>query len=109
MQTTKVLNQLDELGLRLAVDDFGTGYSSLAYLTRLPISEIKIDKSFVQQMLTDPTSYKVVRSVIDLGASLGKSIVAEGVEDLLTWDALGSLGCDLAQGYYLSRPLAPSP
>ena len=107
VQTAKVLNQLDQLGLSLAVDDFGTGYSSLAYLTRLPITEIKIDKSFVQQMLTDTTSYKVVRSVIDLGASLGKSIVAEGVEDLLTWDALGSLGCDLAQGYYLSRPLAP--
>jgi len=104
-QTIDVLNQLDRLGHTLAVDDFGTGYSSLSYLTRLPIGEIKIDKSFVQQMLTDPTSHKVVQSVVDLGASLGKTIVAEGVEDLLTWDALTAMGCDLAQGYYLSRPL----
>lgn len=106
-QAFRVLTQLDELGLTLAVDDFGTGFSSLSYLTRLPVGEIKIDKSFVLQMLSDHTSHKVVQSVIDLGASLGKAIVAEGVEDLRTWDALASLGCGFAQGYYLSRPLAP--
>jgi diguanylate cyclase (GGDEF)-like protein len=104
-QTLHVLEQLHRLGLTIAVDDFGTGYSSLSYLSRLPIGEIKIDKSFVQQMLSDPTADKIVRSIVDLGRSLGKTVVAEGVEDLMAWDALAQLGCDLAQGYYLSRPL----
>jgi EAL domain-containing protein (putative c-di-GMP-specific phosphodiesterase class I) len=100
-----VLNRVHELGVALAVDDFGTGSSSLACVTRLPVDEIKIDTSFVQQMRTDPTAEKVVRSVVGLGASLGKTVVAEGVEDLMTWDALVAAGCHLAQGYYLSRAL----
>ena len=103
-QTLDVLNQLHDAGITVAVDDFGTGYSSLSYLTRLPVGEIKIDKSFVQQMLVDPTSRKIVRSIVDLGENLGMTVVAEGVEGLLVWDALDQMGCTMAQGYYLSRP-----
>ena len=103
-QTLDVLHRLNDSGITIAVDDFGTGYSSLSYLTRLPVGEIKIDKSFVQQMMIDPTSQKIVRSIVDLGANLAMTVVAEGVEGLLVWDALDQMGCDLAQGYYLSRP-----
>jgi len=104
-QSLAVLTRLQSIGIALAVDDFGTGFSSLSYLTRLPVSTVKIDKSFVQKMLSDDTAHKVVQAIVDLSRNLGKKIVAEGVEDLVTWDALADLGCDLAQGYYLSRPL----
>ncbi|MBI2710213.1 MAG: EAL domain-containing protein [Actinobacteria bacterium] len=104
-QTLDVLTRLHRTGITLAVDDFGTGFSSLSYLTRLPVDEVKIDKSFVHRMLSDETSAKVVRSIVDLGASLGRTVVAEGIEDLVTWDALAALGCDRGQGFHLSRPL----
>jgi diguanylate cyclase (GGDEF)-like protein len=104
-QTLAVLTRLRSAGIALAVDDFGTGFSSLSYLTHLPISAVKIDKTFVQKMLSDDTAHKVVQAIIDLGRNLDKKIVAEGVEDLVTWDALADLGCDIGQGYYLSRPL----
>ncbi len=100
-----VLQRLSDIGMRLAVDDFGTGYSSLAYLTRLPIDEIKIDRSFVKSMSHSPNDAVIVRSTIDLGRNLGLEVVAEGVEDLETWMALAELGCDVAQGYYMSRPM----
>ncbi len=101
----QVLARLHEMGLRLAIDDFGTGYSSLAYLKRLPVQAIKIDRSFVSGMCGDPSDATIVRSTIDLGRNLGLAVVAEGVETLETWNALRGLGCSLAQGYLVGRPL----
>jgi len=99
------LQLLHSLGCRLAIDDYGTGYSSLAYLRRLPLNELKIDKSFVQRMARDANDELIVRSTIDLAHNMGLKVVAEGVEDETTLDRLRSLGCDLVQGYYLSKPL----
>ena len=104
-RTISLLERVAELGIQVSIDDFGTGYSSLAYLQRLPVHEIKVDRSFVLAMTADDTNTKIVRSIIDLGHSLQLRVVAEGVEDRYTWDALNTLGCDIAQGYYLSRPL----
>ena len=101
----KALMFLSQQGIRFSIDDFGTGYSSLAYLKHLPVSEIKIDKIFVSTMMTDTDNATIVRSTIDLGHNLGLSVVAEGVEDRHTWEQLSLLGCDHAQGYYMSRPL----
>jgi EAL domain-containing protein (putative c-di-GMP-specific phosphodiesterase class I) len=103
----QVLTRLNEMGLRLAIDDFGTGYSSLAYLKRLPVQAIKIDRSFVSGMCEDPSDATIVRSTIDLGRNLGLAIVAEGVESLETWNALRGLGCSLAQGFLIGRALPP--
>jgi diguanylate cyclase (GGDEF)-like protein len=99
------LNRLSESGFKLSIDDFGTGYSSLAYLKRLPVDELKIDKSFVMGMEKDEDDAKIVRSTIDLAHNLGLSVVAEGVENSLIWDKLRALDCDEAQGYFMSRPL----
>jgi EAL domain-containing protein (putative c-di-GMP-specific phosphodiesterase class I) len=103
-----VLHRLREMGVTLAIDDYGTGYSSLAYLRRLAVHEIKIDKSFVRQMVTDDNSAIIVRSTIELAHNLGLTVTAEGVEDLFTLEALRSLGCDHAQGFHISRPV-PAP
>jgi diguanylate cyclase (GGDEF)-like protein len=100
-----VLNRLNEMGLRLAIDDFGTGYSSLAYLKRLPVQTIKIDRSFVMAMDKSPSDATIVRSTIDLAQNLGLDVVAEGVETQDAWDVLRRQGCTLAQGYFLSRPV----
>ncbi len=100
-----VLDRLSALGVSIAIDDFGTGYSSLSYLRRLPVDEVKIDRSFVSGMVTNESDMVIVRSTIDLARNLGLRVVAEGVEDEPTWDLLGVLGCDAAQGYYLSRPV----
>jgi diguanylate cyclase (GGDEF)-like protein len=102
-----IVGRLSELGVRLSVDDFGTGYSSLANLKRLPIDELKIDRSFVSPMMQDESDLIIVRSTINLGHDLGLKVIAEGVEDELTLKRLATLGCDLAQGYHLSRPLTP--
>ncbi len=102
-----IVTRLNDLGIRLSVDDFGTGYSSLANLRRLPIDELKIDRSFVSPMLQDESDLIIVRSTINMGHDLGLRITAEGVEDESTLHQLAQLGCDLAQGYHLSRPLAP--
>jgi diguanylate cyclase (GGDEF)-like protein len=99
--------RLSELGLHLSVDDFGTGYSSLANLRQLPINELKIDRSFVIPMLKDKDDLAIVRSTINLGHELGLRVVAEGVEDQRTLMRLADLKADLAQGYHLSKPLAP--
>jgi diguanylate cyclase (GGDEF)-like protein len=99
------LNALSALGVRLSLDDFGAGYSSLTYLKRLPVSEIKIDKSFVTRMDVDEDDARIVRSTIDLGQGLGLRVVAEGVETAQAWARLARLGCDIAQGYFLSRPI----
>jgi diguanylate cyclase (GGDEF)-like protein len=100
-----ILRELHSMGIRLSVDDFGTGYSSLAYLRRLPIDEIKIDKSFVQGMVTDLSDHAIVRAIIDLGHSLGLRVVAEGVEEEAARDALRALACDELQGFLLARPM----
>ncbi len=99
-----VLTKFSEMGVRFTIDDFGTGYSSLAHLRRLPISEIKIDRSFVTEMIQSESAAVIVRSVIDLGHNLGLQVVAEGVEDRATWDLLVAGGCDSAQGYLTGRP-----
>ena len=100
-----VLRELHAMGIRLSVDDFGTGYSSLAYLRRLPIDEIKIDRSFVQGMGTDLSDLAIVRAIVDLGHSLGLRVVAEGVEEEAARDALREMNCDQAQGFLISRPM----
>ncbi|MGA9859043.1 MAG: EAL domain-containing protein [Solirubrobacteraceae bacterium] len=100
------VGRLSDLGVRLSVDDFGTGYSSLANLRKMPIDELKIDRSFVSPMLQDESDLIIVRSTINLGHDLGLRIIAEGVEDNDTLHRLASLGCDLAQGYHVSRPMA---
>lgn len=99
------LNRLSAQGFKLSIDDFGTGYSSLAYLKRLPVSELKIDQSFVKAMESEQNDAKIVRSTIDLAHNLGLSVVAEGVETQAILDALYQLNCDEAQGYFMSRPL----
>ncbi|HYH27168.1 MAG TPA: EAL domain-containing protein [Actinomycetota bacterium] len=99
-----VLSRLSSMGIGLSLDDFGTGYSSLAYLKRLPVTEIKIDKSFIINMGIDEDDALIVRSTIELARNLGLQVVAEGVENEDAWATLRSFGCDLAQGYYLSRP-----
>jgi diguanylate cyclase (GGDEF)-like protein len=99
------LQLLHSLGCHLAIDDYGTGYSSLAYLRRLPLNELKIDKSFVQRMARDASDAVIVRSTIDLAHNMGLNVVAEGVEDEATLERLRALGCDMVQGFYLSKPL----
>lgn len=100
------VSRLSAHGIRISVDDFGTGYSSLENLRRLPIDELKIDRSFVTPMLTDKSDLIIVRSTINLAHDLGLRIIAEGVEDAQTLDRLALLGCDLAQGFHVSRPMA---
>lgn len=99
------LRRLHELGVRLSVDDFGTGYSSLAYLRRIPVQEIKVDRAFVQGMTTDPQDLAVVRTVVDMARHFGLVSVAEGVESQLTLGVLKDIGCDIGQGFLFSRPL----
>jgi len=102
------LNALRETGARVSIDDFGTGYSSMAYFNSIPADELKIDKSFVTNMLEDGGYERVVRTIINLAHDFGLQVTAEGVEDHETADALAALGCDFLQGYYFSRPL-PQP
>lgn len=106
-RTAAVLSDLRDLGVRLSIDDFGTGYSSLAYLQRLPVHEIKIDRVFVGKMISDPQSEAIVRSTIDLAHQLGFEALGEGAEDQATFDRLRDLGCDRLQGYHIARPMPP--
>jgi diguanylate cyclase (GGDEF)-like protein len=101
----EILTRISGMGVSLFIDDFGTGYSSLSYLKKLPVDAIKIDKSFVIRMTKDQGDAAIVRSTIDLAHHLGLKVVAEGVENSDVWDRLLALGCDTAQGYYMSRPL----
>lgn len=103
-----VLHALHGLGVKLAIDDFGTGYSSLAYLSRLPVDEVKIDKAFIRNMGTEINDSAITKAIIDLAHGLGLTVIAEGVEDELTRDLLAQMGCDTIQGYLVSRPL-PGP
>jgi len=103
-QATLVLDELADLGIRIAIDDYGTGYSSLAYLHRLPVQELKIDRSFVTNLPNEMSNRIIVRSSIAMAHSLGLSVVAEGAEDEVTCAMLADAGCDQIQGYYLSKP-----
>jgi EAL domain-containing protein (putative c-di-GMP-specific phosphodiesterase class I) len=107
----RVLNtitRLDRMGVAISLDDFGTGYSSLQHLRRLPLAEVKIDRSFVLGMATDRGDAAIVRSVIDLAEALGLRAVAEGVEDERTWRMLAEFGCHAAQGWFHARPMPPA-
>jgi diguanylate cyclase (GGDEF)-like protein len=105
VRAQNTLERLSSMGLDLSIDDFGTGYSSLAYLKRLPVNELKIDKSFVLNMEKDEGDTKIVRSTIDLGHNMGLRVVAEGIESEAVWRLLAELGCDQGQGYFMSRPI----
>jgi EAL domain-containing protein (putative c-di-GMP-specific phosphodiesterase class I) len=99
------LTLLHDMGVRISIDDFGTGYSSLGYLKRLPVDQIKIDRSFVIDMVSNPEDAYIVRTIADLGHNLDLKVVAEGIENQLTWGLLAAMGCDFAQGYHISKPL----
>jgi diguanylate cyclase len=105
VRALQTLEGLHAMGVDLSIDDFGTGYSSLAYLKRLPVQELKIDKSFVLKMERDADDAKIVRSTIDLGHNMGLKVVAEGIESLVVWDLLAKMGCDQGQGYFMSKPM----
>jgi diguanylate cyclase (GGDEF)-like protein len=102
------LEELRRLGVKLSIDDYGTGYSSMAQLKRLPVHELKIDKSFVSDLLSNPDDEIIVRSTIELAHNMGLKVVAEGVETQAVLEQLDRLGCDIAQGYLLSKPLPPA-
>ena len=104
----EILSRLNERGVHFSIDDFGVGYSSLGYLKRLPVSAIKIDRSFVKNMTEDEGDVTIVRSTIDLAHNLGRKVIAEGVENRQIREQLTLLGCDAAQGYYFSPPLPPA-
>ena len=104
-KATEILRYLSDNGFKLSIDDYGTGYSSLAQLKQLPVQELKIDRSFVQNLSTDESDKIIVRSTLELAHNLGLTVVAEGIEDetALLW--LKSQDCELAQGYFISKPL----
>jgi EAL domain-containing protein (putative c-di-GMP-specific phosphodiesterase class I) len=100
-----IVERLKSMGFDFSIDDFGTGYSSMAYLKRLPVSELKIDKSFVLDMMTNENDAIIVQATIGLAHNLGLTVTAEGVEDEKALQMLDKMGCDIAQGYFFSRPL----
>ena len=101
----QALHALRALGVGLSVDDFGTGYSSLSYLRRLPVDEVKVDRSFVMGMVEEAGSASIVRSIADLGSNLGLTVVAEGVEELAQKERLHLWGCTRAQGFHVGAPM----
>jgi EAL domain-containing protein (putative c-di-GMP-specific phosphodiesterase class I) len=100
-----ILQQLESHGLGVSIDDFGTGYSSLSYLKHLPAQELKIDRSFVMNMLEDEKNKSIVKAAIDLAHNLGLSVVAEGIESEEVLQSLVSIGCDFGQGYHIAKPM----
>ena len=104
-QALEVLTELHAMKVSLSIDDFGTGYSSLAYIKKLPVNTIKIDRSFVMDMTTDSNDAAIVRATIGMAHNLGLKVVAEGIETHDAWQMLAELACDIAQGYLISRPL----
>jgi diguanylate cyclase (GGDEF)-like protein len=105
LRALATLDKLSSMNIKLSIDDFGTGYSSLAYLKRLPVNELKIDKSFILKMEQNESDKTIVQSTIDLGHNLGLKVVAEGIENNVVWDLLRKMGCDSGQGYYMSKPM----
>jgi EAL domain-containing protein (putative c-di-GMP-specific phosphodiesterase class I) len=104
-RTTRILGELRALGVRLCIDDFGTGYSSLSYLRRFALDILKIDRSFISDMLNNNESQEIVKTILSLGSNLGMQVVAEGVETSEQVSLLKSLGCEYAQGYFFSKPI----
>lgn len=107
-RTLEAVEEVRRLGFIVSIDDFGTGYSSLGYLATLPVNAVKIDRQFVIPMTTDHRREAIVRATIALAHDLGFEVVGEGVEDRETWELLGALGCDVAQGYHIARPMPPA-
>jgi EAL domain-containing protein (putative c-di-GMP-specific phosphodiesterase class I) len=103
----RILQALRDAGIRISVDDFGTGYSSLSYLTQFPLTALKIDRSFVRDVNTDPNAASIARAIIDMARSLGFITIAEGVEDGRQASFLRQFGCDQAQGFLFAPPLSP--
>jgi EAL domain-containing protein (putative c-di-GMP-specific phosphodiesterase class I) len=103
---TSILNDLSKLGIRLAIDDFGTGYSSLSYLKQFPFDVIKIDRSFIQDIITDSDDAAIVDAILAMSQHLGLNVVAEGVENIEQLSFLQSRDCEQVQGYYFSKPLS---
>ncbi|TNF37276.1 MAG: bifunctional diguanylate cyclase/phosphodiesterase, partial [Gammaproteobacteria bacterium] len=101
----EMMKTFQQMGVRLSIDDFGTGYTSISHMRDLPVSEIKIDKSFVLNMLNNPSDAVLVKLIIDMAHGMKHLVVAEGIEDQATLDALNRMGCDIAQGYFLGRPM----
>ena len=101
----ETLDELREVGLNISIDDFGTGYSSMAYFKNIPASELKIDQSFISYMLENAMDQHIVKTIITMAQGFNLKVVAEGIENLRTFNALKELGCDVAQGYYLARPM----
>jgi EAL domain-containing protein (putative c-di-GMP-specific phosphodiesterase class I) len=100
------INVLKQMGIRISLDDFGIGHSSLVYLKKLPVTQIKIDQSFVQDVLTDSNDAAIIQMILAVGKTIHCDIVAEGVEQLAQFEQLKSFGCDYFQGYYFSKPVA---
>ena len=107
-QVSNVMRSCRELGVSFSLDDFGTGYSSLIYLKRLPVSQIKIDQTFVQGIVTDPDDLAILQGVLTLARAFRREVIAEGVETVEQGEALLRLGCELAQGYCIARPMPAS-
>jgi EAL domain-containing protein (putative c-di-GMP-specific phosphodiesterase class I) len=101
----RILNQLKEMGVNISIDDFGSGYSSMSYFKSIPANELKVDQSFVTNMLENPMDLHIVRSIIDMAHGFGLKVVAEGIENRESLEFLKTLGCDIGQGYYISEPL----
>ena len=104
-RSSEIFNILNKLGIHISIDDFGVGYSSLSRLTKLPVDMLKIDRGFVQSMIVDASSLNITRAVIDLAHDLNMKVIAEGVETQGQYQILGRMGCQFAQGYFISRPL----
>ena len=104
-QASQAIRDCRALGVRFALDDFGTGYSSLTYLKHLPVEVLKIDRSFVSDMLDDPDDLSIVRGVVSLAEAFGREVIAEGVESVAHGQALRQLGCRMAQGFGIARPM----
>lgn len=104
-EVIEILRHLGEMGLSLSIDDFGTGQASLTYLKELPVEKLKIDQSFIRDMVADPDDQLIVKATIELAHTLDLKVIAEGVETFATNDILREMNCDYVQGYYISKPI----